>query len=180
MTDDTSAGRPNANTYWVEPGRLLAGEYPRNMDEASSRAKLRAYLEAGVTFFLDLTEEGELTPYDDLLKRGADGRGVVHCRMSIPDLCVPPSQAHMAEILDRVDGALAEGHVVYVHCWGGVGRTGTVVGCYLVRRGMSGEEALATIASHWSTMQKRHRRRRSPETDEQCEWVRNWAERDRR
>ena len=175
MTDAARADRPNANTYWVEPGRLLAGEYPRNADEETSAEKLRAYLDAGVTFFLDLTEEGELTPYREALERMA-GAGAVHCRMPIPDLCVPPSRAHMAEILDRIDGALAEGHVVYVHCWGGVGRTGTVVGCYLVRRGMTGDEALATVASRWTTMQKRYRRRRSPETDEQCEWVRRWAE----
>ena len=173
MKHTASADRPNANTYWVVPGRLLAGEYPRNADEESSAEKLRGYLDAGVTFFLDLTEEGELTPYRGMLE---DQAGVVHCRMSIPDLCVPPSRAHMAEILDRIDGALAEGHVVYVHCWGGVGRTGTVVGCYLVRRGMTGDDALATVASHWTTMQKRHRRRRSPETDEQCEWVRSWTE----
>ena len=168
--------RPNTNTYWVEAGRILAGEYPRDLDEETSRAKLRAYLDAGVTFFLDLTEEGELSPYRELLDEACGGRAVVHRRMPIPDLGVPPSAAAMAEILDGIDGALDEGHTVYVHCWGGVGRTGTVVGCYLVRRGMSGEEALATIAWHWTTMQKRHRRRRSPETDEQCEWVRQWAE----
>jgi hypothetical protein len=174
--------RPNPNTYWVEPGRLLAGEYPRNLDDESSREKLRAYLDAGVTFFLDLTEEGELSPYRHLLEEEAGGRdvedggpNVVHCRMPIRDLSVPPSPEHMTEILDRVDRALDEGHTVYVHCWGGVGRTGTVVGCYLVRRGMSGEEALAAISCLWETMQKRHRRRRSPETDEQCEWVRAWA-----
>ena len=36
---------------------------------------------------------------------------------------------------------------VYVHCWGGIGRTGTVVGCWLVRHGMTGDEALAEFAS---------------------------------
>lgn len=169
--------RPNANTYWVEPGRLLAGEYPRDLDEATSRAKLRAYLDAGVTFFLDLTEEGELSSYREMLDEETNGRpNVVHCRMPIRDLSVPKSAAEMTAILDRIDGALEAGHTVYVHCWGGVGRTGTVVGCYLARHGFTGDEALATIAAHWSTMQKRYRRPRSPETDAQCEWVRRWTE----
>jgi len=44
--------RPIGDSYWVEPRRLLAGEYPRNKDDASSRAKLRSLLEAGMTFFL--------------------------------------------------------------------------------------------------------------------------------
>ncbi len=49
-------------------------------------------------------------------------------------------------ILDTLDGALAAGHIVYLHCWGGIGRTGTVVGCHLVRHGMTSEQALAEIA----------------------------------
>jgi protein-tyrosine phosphatase len=52
----------------------------------------------------------------------------------------------MARLLDSLDGALAAGHVVNVHCWGGIGRTGTVIGCYLVRHGMTGRQALAEIA----------------------------------
>jgi len=51
--------KPIPDSYWVNPGQLLAGEYPRNLDDASSRVKLQRLLEAGVTFFLDLTEAGE-------------------------------------------------------------------------------------------------------------------------
>ena len=53
----------------------------------------------------------------------------------------------MAEILDTLDAALAQGETVYVHCFGGIGRTGTVVGCWLVRHGLTGEQALAQIAA---------------------------------
>ena len=52
----------------------------------------------------------------------------------------------MRAILDRIDAELADGQVVYVHCWGGHGRTGTVVGCWLVRRGAVPKAALARIA----------------------------------
>jgi protein-tyrosine phosphatase len=82
----------------------------------------------------------------------------------------------MGEILDVIDSALDQGGVVYVHCWGGVGRTGTVVGCHLVRRGMTGDEALARVAELFKNMQKYPRRRRSPETDEQEAYVRSWTE----
>ena len=62
---NTPPAPPVADSYWVEPGRLIAGEYPSHWDETISRAKLRQLLQAGVTFFLDLTEEGEydLRPY---------------------------------------------------------------------------------------------------------------------
>ena len=36
---------------------------------------------------------------------------------------------------------------MYLHCWGGVGRTGTVVGCWLVRHGRTGDEALGSSRS---------------------------------
>jgi len=135
---------PIPDPYWVKPGQLLAGEYPRNLDDASSRIKLRRLLKAGVTFFLDLTEAGEssLEPYADLLQAEAAalGRVAEHRRLSIPDVSVP-SVAHMRRILDTIDAQLAAGKMVYVHCWGGVGRTATVVGCHLVRHGLSGTES---------------------------------------
>lgn len=82
----------------------------------------------------------------------------------------------MVGILDAIDAALGEAKTVYVHCWGGVGRTGTVVGCWLVRRGRTGEEALTQVAEWWRSVDKAYRRPESPETPEQCKYVRNWTE----
>ena len=78
--------------------------------------------------------------------------------------------------LDAIDEALDAGRNVYVHCWGGIGRTGTVVGCWLVRHGMTGDEALAEIAERWRGMEKRYRHPRSPQTAQQRAYVRNWTE----
>lgn len=82
---------------------------------------------AGVNAFVDLTEAGEsgLKPYAHMLADGA-----AHRRMAIRDAGVPRTAADMTAILDCIDGHLERGDVVYVHCWGGVGRTGTVVGCW--------------------------------------------------
>ena len=55
--------RPIENCYWVVPGKLLAGEYPRNQDDASSPEKIARLTDAGVSVFIDLTEQGELSPY---------------------------------------------------------------------------------------------------------------------
>jgi protein-tyrosine phosphatase len=171
-----SVSRPNTNTYWVSQ-RLLAGEYPGHWDDAVAQQRLQAYLASGVTCFVDLTQEGELAPYNLLLpERTASGQPIVYQRMGIRDFSLPRSPQFMAAILDRIDEASAAGHVVYVHCWGGVGRTGIVVGCHLVRHGRSGEQALAEIARHWQTVEKRTRHPRSPETPEQTAYVRQWAE----
>jgi protein-tyrosine phosphatase len=84
----------------------------------------------------------------------------------------------MSAILDTVDQAVAAGHLVYVHCWGGTGRTGTVVGCYLARHGLSGDAALVEVERLWRVMAKAKWKPRSPETDEQADWVRHWRESD--
>ncbi len=134
--------RPIPDSYWVVPGRLLAGEYPGALNPDAAQDRLRRFLDAGIILFLDLTQAGEygLEPYAPLLRGQAE-----HRRMPIADLSTPTA-AEMARILDAIDDALEAGQVVYVHCYGGIGRTGTVVGCYLVRHGLSGQEALAEIA----------------------------------
>ena len=53
----------------------------------------------------------------------------------------------MSRILDDVDAALADGRTVYVHCWGGIGRTGTVVGCWLMRHGLDEGDPIRRIAT---------------------------------
>jgi len=166
---------PISDSYWVHPGQLLAGEYPRDWDDDTSRQKLRLLLEAGVVFFLDLTEAGEygLRPYRPLLREEAvaPGQAVDHCRMPIRDMDTP-TQQEMVRILDTIDAELAEGRAVYVHCFGGIGRTGTVVGCYLVRHGKSGQEALDEIEYLRRDMPAAWQR--SPETQMQRQMVRAW------
>ena len=169
--DAANSPRPDPNTYWVLPGRFLAGEYPGASDRGATRARLAAFARAGVNTFIDLTEDHELTPYAPLLPAGTEYR-----RLSIRDLSVPHTHLHMSDILDAIDEALARGRVVYVHCWGGIGRTGTVVSCWLRRHGRTSEQALAELAGFWESMQKRDRAPRSPETDGQVAWVHAWEE----
>lgn len=172
--------RPHQNCYWVVPGVLMAGEYPGAASEVVARSRLAMIAAAGVRQFVDLTETHELEPYHlhlPTLSRGLN-RPVAHERWSIRDVDVPQSVAHANHILDRIDALIAVNAVPYVHCWGGIGRTGTIIGCWLVRHGKSGEAALAEIAGHWTTVDKRLRHPRSPETDAQCRYVLEWAKHD--
>ena len=159
-----SRPRPIPDSYWIEPGRFCAGRYPTAREDAD----LVAICEAGVDCFVDLTEAGEygLALYDGELPDGVEYR-----RITIPDYSVPSVEG-MREILDALDNALAGGRTVYLHCFGGRGRTGTVVGCWLVRHGMDGPAAIERIAE-WRGD------RRSPETDEQRALILRWASFDR-
>jgi protein-tyrosine phosphatase len=133
-------------------------------------------LKAGITFFVDLTTERDgLEPYQPLLLEEATRmqKHVEYRRMAIRDRSIPTTEA-MQKILDTINQALAQGHGVYVHCWGGVGRTGTVVGCYLVRHGAAGQAALAELKRLRSVLPPGERELRVPETGEQDQFILDW------
>jgi hypothetical protein len=173
---------PHPNCYRIPGSSVIAGEYPFHPNPTKARAKLCSVLDAGVTTFLDLTEATEhLEPYEIALREVTAARGgeVAYHRMPIADDGIP-TREQMVRILDRIAAAEAAGHTVYVHCWGGVGRTGTVVGCYLVRNGHDGDDALRRVNELFKTMSEpkrlRHRLTGSPQTEPQRDFVRTWAE----
>ncbi|HEY8540361.1 MAG TPA: ADP-ribosylglycohydrolase family protein [Steroidobacteraceae bacterium] len=164
---------PVPNSYWVEPGWLLAGEYPgASRPDAASR--LQALLQAGITSFIDLTAEGELPPYhSELGQFGAFD--VVHRRFPIVDHGVPDSPATMMDIVETIAGDLDAGRRVYVHCRAGIGRTGMAVACYLIHRGLDAPAALERLQTLWRRCSRARSWPSVPETEEQVEFVHNWA-----
>lgn len=173
--------RPPATfCYWVVAGRLLAGTYPGDLDRQAMQAKIGALTGAGVSAFVNLIEANESnrngTPfvaYDDVARQcRADAVCVRH---SIPDQGVPSIGA-MRDTLDTIDRFLAEGHCVYVHCWGGVGRTGTVVACWLLRHKLAEPAGVLAALARLRQQDQERAWRRSPENDLQDAFVLAWAE----
>ena len=168
--------RPIPASYWVVDGVLLAGEYAGASTPARARSKLEALLDVGIRAFFDLTEERELPPYEDLLRELAHDRriSIAYDRVPIRDAGVPrPADLH--GLLSRLKTNVDRGIPSYLHCWGGIGRTGTVVGCWLVEhRALEGKAALKRIAElRYGTPDRSWR---SPERDEQAALVLGWAE----
>jgi hypothetical protein len=129
--------------YWIIPGRLLATEYPGAKDRGKALEKLQVLLDAGVNSFVDLTQRGEPTsdgspmlPYDGLL-----GPGTTYRRMSIPDTKTITDDGYDL-ILAHIRAELDAGKVVLAHCWGGKGRTGTVLGAWLIENDSLGYPAV--------------------------------------
>jgi protein-tyrosine phosphatase len=166
---------PIPDAYWVVPGKLLAGEYPGAIMADRARERLQAFVNAGIRSFVDLTERHELQPYAELLRDVTvrDEAPVTYRRMSVRDADIP-SVAHMQNVLGHIRSEIDAGRPVYVHCWGGIGRTGTVVGCWMVQfEGLAAEDALARIAELRAGTPDG--RRTSPETMHQREFILSWA-----
>ena len=173
MTTATWPHDDIAHAWWVTPGAVLAGEYPT--DWGATPAKLDLLLDAGVRTFVDLTTLHDgLHPYEPILARMAAERDldVRHAPFPIPDLGVLDVEGY-TPIIEFMATEVDASRPVYVHCWGGIGRTGTVIGCWLVRNGRTADEAVAEIAQLRAGTRKH--RRRAPETDEQVRTIQRWA-----
>ncbi|MEZ5275465.1 MAG: hypothetical protein R3F07_03680 [Opitutaceae bacterium] len=171
---------PFRHSWWVTD-TLLAGPYPGDVDESTAERNLKSILDRGVTVFVNLQEPTETgmgnEPFPDYrpvvrrLNHGSESEPIFH-RFPIRDMGVPSAET-VGEALDRIDEAHGAGRGVYIHCWGGHGRTGTIVGCWMVRHGLSAEQALARIIEL-----RRHddylRWMESPQTRAQANVIRSW------
>lgn len=172
---------PFARSYCAAPGRLFAGCYPGDPDPAQAQTKLAGLVRCGVLCVINLMESGEVNnsgkPFvdyrptlEDLARKA--GQSVCYQRLPIRDMGVP-AQDYMRKILDTIDDANDAGQIVYVHCWGGKGRTGTVVGCYLARHGLAvGNTALEKLNE--LTKMAQYDFGYVPQTAAQCDFVRTW------
>jgi ADP-ribosylglycohydrolase len=163
---------PLPNCYWVVPGKLLAGEHPGGTTPELTSERLSRLLQRGVTCFVDLTEPGEIAPYDAGLPVEA-----VYVRKPLGDHAVPSDRRHMVEILSSLRQALRTDGTVYLHCRAGIGRTGMVAGCFLAEQGFSGEEALRELNRLWQQSARAKDWPEVPETKAQADYVRQWTAR---
>ncbi len=163
---------PLENCYWVVPGLVLAGEHPEGSSSAKTRQRLQRLLGAGIESFLDLTQPSELPSYDEVLPRH-----VIYSRRPIPDHGLPGSPSHLSDILTHIGDSVTARRPIYVHCRAGIGRTGLVMGCLLIERGLSGDDALRELNQLWQQCRRSKDWAYVPETEDQTRYVRDWVPR---
>lgn len=166
---------PFEASYWVVPGVFLAGEYPGGWGELDTRKRIQQLIQCGISACFDLTREGEsgLYPYAEIFKEEGSQylKSIEIHRFPITDFMSPKTET-MVQILNQIDSSIQKEKTVYVHCRAGIGRTGTVVGAYLVRHGTDPETVVEVIKHLRKDMSNKNVR--SPEADEQIEFIRNW------
>lgn len=173
---------PFPKTWWIEPGKVLGGCYPGPPYQADQGGALAALLDVGVRVVINLQQPGELgrnrkpfADYEPLLRQiAADNNvGVTLHRFPIRDWGAPALEL-MVQIQKALAEATQDGNVVYVHCWGGHGRTGTVGACRLISQGMSIEQAIAAMR-----LARQHdplcAKEAAPQSTAQFDFLRQWA-----
>lgn len=116
---------------WIEDGRLLACSYPRQEHALATLA------ERGVSLLVNLAER----PHDPA-RLARYGLRTVH--LPVPDFTAPSAE-QLDEGVRAIGDALAAGQGIAVHCGAGLGRTGTLVACYLVQQGLEPADAIAQV-----------------------------------
>jgi len=172
---------PFNRSYWVVPGQLLAGCYPGSDDPAEEEKNLKGLIQAGIRHVISLMAPHEYNrpddpfpPYVDHMESIAESLkiSVTFDQISIKDFSVPTDRL-MVRILNQIDMCIKYDKPVYVHCWGGKGRTGNVVGCYLARHRLAaGNDVIKKIKELRKNTEDFSDP--SPETKEQINMVINW------
>ena len=130
-----AASRGPSGFSWLVPGRLAGTPWPGVVHDMD--ADLKALSRCGVTMLITLTEKD--FPQDALARHG-----LRNFHLPVYDH-EPPTVAQIQMLLARMSAALRRGEVLAVHCLAGLGRTGTVLAAWLVREGLTAEEALRRV-----------------------------------
>ena len=161
--------RPLHQSYEVSVagGVVYAGEYPGDKYGEKATEKLKRMYHFGIRHFIDLTEEGELCPYNHLLPSDT-----TYTRFPIPDCGVPKSIESVRRLLLRIEELKKIEGYVYVHCWGGVVRTGTIAACYLFQNEEEPDlnKTLEVLRGRFSELPN-SAYRETPETKEQINLI---------
>lgn len=155
--------------HWIDgpwPGKLALSARPRGADWLKD--EIAHWKRAGIDSVLSLLtpdEERDL----DLRDEAAETKrlGLEYFSFSIPDRQVPQSEAKLGKELERVNNTLSAGRNVLVHCRQGVGRTGLVAACLLIKNGMSPGSAVDVVSTARGVA--------IPDTTEQRDWIERYA-----
>lgn len=123
------------NFSYVVDGVLAGCAHPART--GNTAAALRELYGRGIRSIVSLDEEG-------LPKGLVAEQGMKHLHLPIDDFS-PPTLDQASRFVDFVRAERQQGRPVAAHCAAGIGRTGTMLSCYMVSQGMDAGAAIAHV-----------------------------------
>ena len=157
--------------YWIQfpgPGRLAIAPRPRGDDwlESELTSLRREGVDVLASLLTDEEEEQQgLTDEAALCRR----IGIEFRSFAIPDGDTPASMHQFGDFIGFLDKELMQERSILVHCLAGIGRSSVTAAALLCRHGYQPDDAFDLIS--------RARGLQVPETDEQADWLRQFAQR---
>jgi atypical dual specificity phosphatase len=139
---------------WVDPPLLAAMAQPGSVEE------YQWLREQGIHLVISLCEDAPRRTW-------LNEAGLFSMQIAVEDMH-PPAQQQVDACLSAIEKAHARSFAVAIHCGAGMGRTGTMLACYFVKKGMTAPAAIAHV---------RRIRPGSIETAEQADTVSDYARR---
>jgi len=142
------------NLNWVIDGKLAGSRGPRTKQD------LAVLKEQGIGALVRLVEPDEAW----VTTKDVSDAGLEDHNEPVPDFTAP-TQAQIDKIIKYIDSHLERGIPVGVSCNAGIGRTGVILACYLVHKGLTAKDALELVS---------RKRGRGPEVPEQAKAIEDY------
>lgn len=161
---------PTPESNWVIPGVLLVGAFPAEIDDTITFFQLSEILKSRINKFVCLQNEYRIDAQEEMWRSGealrpyfkdvvnivenkdkfetfnnsavCDSAELSFVHFPIQD-CGVANDTEVLFLCQQLVQSIYEGNRLYIHCWGGHGRTGTVVCIMLcIMYEISAEEAM--------------------------------------
>jgi protein-tyrosine phosphatase len=156
--------------YWIEgsfQGKLAIIPRPRGGDWLED--EVRSWRQSGIDIVVSLLTPDEIVALGIIQEeQQCQAIGIKYLSFPIVDRSVPLSRKATSEFVGELEKCIFDGKAIAIHCRQGIGRSALIAACLLVSSGLDVDDAFQRIslARGYSV----------PETAEQREWVRKFAQ----